>query len=240
MNKQILGIVLGGVLIALGLGSCGYFIGQTMYNAKVAMNIAEVKGLAEQRVESDIANWQLRFSISSKNKQDIPALYQQAEAQQQEIIAILKANGFTDDEIEIGLIEYKYYEYRDDGQTVVDQDHELEGMISLETTKVRDVATVRGEVNKLVAKGYNITNYAPTYRFTKLNDIKPEMLKAATTNARIAANEFAANAGVAVGGIRSARQGNFSITDAGEEYGDRHKIEKDVRVVTRIEFYLTE
>ncbi len=116
-----------GVLVAFGLGSCGYFIGQTMFNAKVAMNIAEVKGLAEQRVESDIANWQLSFSNRSKRKQDIPALYQRAEQQQQEIIAILNANGFTDDEIEIGLIEYKYYEYRDENQAVVDQDHELEG-----------------------------------------------------------------------------------------------------------------
>ncbi len=240
MKNNLLSILLGGVLVAFGLGSCGYFIGQTMFNAKVAMNIAEVKGLAEQRVESDIANWQLSFSNRSKRKQDIPALYQRAEQQQQEIIAILNANGFTDDEIEIGLIEYKYYEYRDENQAVVDQDHELEGTISLETIKVRDVAKVRGEVNKLVAKGYDINNYSPTYRFTKLNDIKPEMLKAATTNARIAANEFAANAGVAVGGIRSARQGNFSITDVGEEYGDRYKIEKDVRVVTRIEFYLTE
>ncbi|WP_206422884.1 hypothetical protein [Photobacterium sanguinicancri] len=66
------------------------------------------------------------------------------------------------------------------------------------------------------------------------------MLKTATKNARIAANEFAENAGIKVGSIRTARQGNFSITDAGQEYGDLYKIEKDIRVVTSIEFYLTE
>jgi hypothetical protein len=66
------------------------------------------------------------------------------------------------------------------------------------------------------------------------------MLREATKNARIAANEFAENAGVRVGSIRSAYQGSFYIRDAGEEYGDTRKIDKDVRVVTTITFYLTE
>lgn len=83
-------------------------------------------------------------------------------------------------------------------------------------------------------------NNPPAYHFTKLNDIKPAMLKEATTNARIAANEFATNAGVQVGGIVNARQGGFVIRDVGESYGDTAKIEKDVRVVTNITFYLTE
>jgi len=95
-------------------------------------------------------------------------------------------------------------------------------------------------VNKLIAQGINISNEAPSYRFTRLNDIKPDMLREATKNARIAANEFAESAGVSVGGIRSARQGGFNIRDAGEEYGDTKKIEKDVRVVTTVMFYLTD
>ena len=66
------------------------------------------------------------------------------------------------------------------------------------------------------------------------------MLREATKNARSAAIEFAENAGVSVGGIRSARQGSFYIRDAGEDYGDTKKIEKDMRVVTTITFYLTD
>lgn len=66
------------------------------------------------------------------------------------------------------------------------------------------------------------------------------MLSEATKNARIAANEFAGNAGVTVGGIRSARQGSFNVRDAGEDYSDTKKIDKDVRVVTNITFFLTD
>jgi hypothetical protein len=102
------------------------------------------------------------------------------------------------------------------------------------------VSKVRASVNALIAQGLHIENRPPAYRFTKLNEIKPEMLREATQNARIAANEFAENAGVKVGSIRSALQGSFFVRDAGEEYGDTVKMEKDVRVVTTITFFLTE
>jgi hypothetical protein len=140
----------------------------------------------------------------------------------------------------VGVLDYNYHEFRDDKQVLVDQKHKMVGSISVETEKVELVGQVRARVSKLIAQGIDIKNMAPTYRFTKLNEIKPEMLREATKNARIAANEFAENAGVKVGGIRSARQGGFHVRDAGEEYGDTAKIEKDVRVVTTITFYLTE
>ena len=229
-----------GIFLALGMAVSGYFISQTMYNAKVAINTAEAKGLAERRVESDIANWKLEYKVAGKTRAEIPELYKQAEKIQQTIVKLLKESGFDDTEIEIGVIDYYYKEYRDKNQTLVDQEHKLVGSISVETHKVRKVSKVRSNINKLIAKGINIENNAPTYRFTKLNEIKPAMLSEATKNARIAANEFAKNADVKVGGIRSAYQGSFYIRDVGEEYADTKKIEKTVRVVTTITFYLTD
>ena len=241
MNKEIrAGLFFLGIFLAAGVATGGYFIGQTMYNAKVALNTAEAKGLAERRVEADRANWQLIFKVEGNKREEIAALYKKAEQQQETIINLLKENGFDEDEIEIGVIDYNQQEFRDENQVLVDQKHQLIGSIGVETDKVRLVSKVRAGVNKLIAQGIDIQNQAPAYRFTKLNEIKPDMLREATKNARLAANEFAENAGVKVGGIRSARQGGFYIRDAGEEYGDTVKIEKDVRVVTTITFYLTD
>lgn len=231
---------LTGIFVAIGLSVCGYFISQTIYNSKVALNTAEAKGLAEKRVTADIANWQLVFSVSSNQKDNIAELYKEAEDRQKIIIELLKQSGFSEEEIEIGVIDYSVLEYRDDDQKLVDQKHSLVGSILVETEQVKLVSKVRANVNTLIAKGFEIENRAPSYTFTKLNDIKPDMLREATKNARIAANEFAKIAGVSVGGIRNARQGNFYIRDAGQSYGDTAKIEKDVRVVTTITFYLTD
>jgi hypothetical protein len=229
-----------GLFVAVGLALAGYFIGQTLYNAKVALNTAEAKGLAERRVTADRANWNIILKVQGTSRAEVPSLYQQAEQQQQTIVNLLKDSGFDEGEIQPGVLDYHYQEYRDDKQVLVDQNHVLVGTISVETQKVELVGKVRASVNKLMAQGIDIENQTPAYRFTKLNEIKPDMLREATKNARIAANEFAENAGVKVGGIRDARQGNFFVRDAGEDYGDTAKIDKDVRVVTTITFYLTE
>lgn len=234
------GLLFIGLFIAVGLALGGYFIGQTMYNAKVALNTAEAKGLAERRVKADRANWNIGYNVKGKDKTEIPALYEQAEQQQQTIVKILKDSGFDENEIKTGVLDYRYQEFRDDKNKLVDQAHSLYGIITVETQKVEQVSKARSNVSKLIAQGIDIENMAPVYSFTRLNEIKPDMLREATKNARIAANEFAENAGVNVGGIRSAYQGSFFIRDAGEEYGDTRKIDKDVRVVTTITFYLIE
>ncbi len=234
------GLFFTGLFIAIGLALGGFFIGQTMYNARVALNTAEAKGLAERRVKADRANWNIAYTLKGKNRSEIPGMYEQAEQHQQTIVKILKDNGFDDSEIETGVLDYRYQEFRDENNKLADQLHSLYGTITVETQKVEQVSKARANISKLIARGIDLENMAPVYSFTKLNEIKPDMLREATKNARIAANEFAENAGVSVGGIRSAYQGSFFIRDAGEEYGDTRKIDKDVRVVTTITFYLTE
>lgn len=241
MNKENQGgIFFLGLFVAVGLAIAGYFVGQTLYNAKVAINTAEAKGLAERQVTADLADWNITFTVTGASRSELPTLYEQAEKQQKIIVDLLKENGFDESEIDVGVLDYNVYEYRDDQQKIVDESHDLDGVISVSTKQVEQIKKARTNINKLLAQGINIKNNSPSYRFTKLNEIKPDMLREATKNARLAANEFADNAGVKVGGIRSARQGSFYVRDAGEEYGDTNKIEKDVRVVTTITFYLTE
>lgn len=233
--------VLGGALfVSVGLALAGFFISQTLYNSKVALNTADVKGLAERRVEADTAYWTIKYTVSGADKALIPKLYEQSESDQTKIVDLLLSSGFERDEIVPGIIDYQKQEFRDDNQKLVEARHFLIGAIEVQTQKVRLVSDVRSKLNRLIAQGLDVQNNAPSYHFTQLNDIKPDMLKEATTNARLAANEFATNAGVKVGGIRSARQGGFVIRDVGENYGDTKKIEKDIRVVTNVTFFLTD
>jgi hypothetical protein len=222
------------------MASAGYFVGQTLYNSQVGINTADVKGLAERRVDSDRAYWRIQYTVSGEDKDSIPALYEKSKQDQSKIVSVLLDSGFAAEEISPGVVDYNRLEFRDENQNLVDETYLLTGSIEVETGKVRQVSAARAKLNELIAVGIDIRNNAPSYYFTSLNDIKPEMLKEATTNARIAANEFAANAGVSVGGIRSAVQGGFIIKDVGDNYSDTQKIEKDVRVVTTITFYLTE
>ena len=105
-------------------------------------------------------------------------------------------------------------------------------------------------MSELVGQGVslgseNACDSIPNYIFTKLNDVKPEMMAQATKNARAAAEQFAKDASAKVGTIRNATQGYFSIYAqdasegaAGNECGEQASLMKRVRVVTTIEYYL--
>ena len=233
------GLVAAAVCIATGLAAAGYFVGQTLYNARTGVNTAEVKGLAERRVMADRANWRIHYTVAGSDQSDMANLYARSEAELGIIVDTLAASGLTDDEINPGVVNYHRMEYRDANQQLVEARRVLTGSIDVETARVQLVAPARAALNKLIARGIDIGNGAPQYTFTGLNAIKPEMVREATRNARMAADEFADNAGVEVGGIRDARQGNFVIRDAGSDYGNTATLEKDVRVVTTITFYLT-
>ena len=74
------------------------------------------------------------------------------------------------------------------------------------------------------------------YLFTRLNDIKPEMIEIATIEARKVAEKFAEDSDSRLGKIKTASQGQFSISDR-----DRNNPHiKNVRVVSTIEYYLAD
>ncbi len=228
------------LILSVGIATCGYFASRTLYNAKVAVNTAQAKGLAERTVTADQANWTVGFTVTGKSKDEIPALYEKAEFQQKQILEILEKAGFNDSEIRAEVFGYKMREYRDENQNLVDETHSLGGSISIFTSRVELVDPARAEVNKLLAQGMDISDYAPRYNFTGINEIKPAMLKEAAQNARLAATEFADNAGAKVGKIRSAYQGGFTVEDAASYNSGSSSITKEVRVVTTIDFYLTD
>jgi hypothetical protein len=76
--------------------------------------------------------------------------------------------------------------------------------------------------------------FRPTFTFTGLNAIKPDMIAEATRNARDAAKQFAEDSGSRVGNIRRASQGYFSLEDR-----DQYTPEiKQIRVVTNVDYFL--
>ena len=130
MNKIFTPIICG-MLIATGMACAGYFIGQTMYNAKVALNIAEAKGLAERRVTANLVNWNMDFTLSSSKKSDLALLYKRAEELQKRISSILQCQGFEESEIDLGIIDYQYRAIRDDKNLLISQSYSLNAEIEI-------------------------------------------------------------------------------------------------------------
>jgi hypothetical protein len=80
----------------------------------------------------------------------------------------------------------------------------------------------------------------PTFVFSGLSDLKPEMIAEATSRAREAADQFATDSKSHLGGIRRANQGVFEILarDQAPGISEGGQVAKRVRIVSTVEYFL--
>ena len=230
--------ILPAILVALGLTLGGFFPGYYYYKTKAEARSVTVKGLAEKDVVADMGIWNIQFTVSGN---DLAAARTQIGKQANEVVKFLKTQKFADDEIHIGRIETNDLmanPYRDNTAAETAR-FILTQTIVVRSDKVQNISDAMSFSNELIGMGIVFSNQSASYFFTKLNDIKPEMLKSATQNAKEAALEFARNSGSSVGKIKTANQGVFSILAADDPNTyEASQINKKVRVVSTVEYLL--
>ncbi len=154
------------------------------------------------------------------------------------VIDFLKKNGITDEEIFVSapdIVDLKADRYASQDVT---HRYNVTSVITVSSEKVDTVRALIVKQASLLEKGVAIIagdyRYNTEFLFTKLNDLKPEMIAEATQNARVAAEQFAKDSESELGKIVSAQQGQFSISsrDANTPYI------KEVRVVSSVVFFL--
>ena len=227
-----------GLLIALGITSAGWFVREGLMTFRMEDRVVSMKGLAERDVEADLAIWSLSHSGTSN---DLAALQRSIEDHQNIILAYLKNAGFKDDEISIQPLQAQdllAQAYRPDG--VEKGRYIITQMITVRTPYMDKMDTALSGLGQLISKGVSLTNsMQPSYMFTRLNDIKPDMLAEAVRNARESAEQFASVSGQNIGRIKSARQGVFQILprDPVNFASEENQHYKRVRVVSTIDFF---
>ena len=228
------------VIMAIGLLFVGFFPGYYYYKSKFDYNAVTVKGLAEQDVEADLAIWEIKY-VATGN--DLVKTKDALEKQTDAILGFLSDSGFTDQEIEMGGMDTNDLmanPYR--GNEAVTSRFILTKTIIVRSNQVHNVADTYTRTGDLINSGVVFENRYDSpvsYIFTKLNDIKPQMLEQATINARNAALEFAKSSDSRVGKIHSANQGVFSILPRDNANApELQQINKKVRVVATVEYFL--
>lgn len=228
-------LILTGALVALGLLGGGYLLGDGIRRAQRSDRAVTVKGLSEREVTADLATWTIAYSATSADFAEAQA---SIDANTGTIRRFFGDLGFPADTLQPTGVN-------------VSQTTDNAGMrvftvrqrMTLRSTDIRrSQAAVRRQF-ELVRQGVMLEEGSGiAYTFTKLNDIKPQMVAAATKDARAAAEQFAKDSGAQVGAIKSASQGYFSIEardgDSGGGWGVSDTPYKKVRVVTTIDFYL--
>lgn len=227
-----------GVCIFLGLSALGYLLGNSAIKFKEYERTVTVKGLAERELDADVVIWPIQFTAAGN---DLEELYEAIDGNTAKIGGFLAGKGIAKKEISFttpAITDKSVQEYGNQARAEFRY-----AAVQTVTVYSREIDTVRkamSELSELGKTGIVFTggNYQTQteYLFTRLNEIKPEMIEEATRKAREVAEKFASDSKSSLGKIRKASQGQFSISER-----DRNNPHiKKVRVVSTVEYYLSD
>ncbi len=194
-----------------------------------------VRGLAEREVDADMAVWKLTFSVGENS---LPLLQKEILRQSQIVCSFLKDHGLEENDYSVlspEINDARMNMYVDTNRLTYN--YIAKQSVLVRSSKVNAVKEVNADTLKLLGSGVSVTNEYDNkveYEFTRLNEIKPDMIAEATKNARLAAEQFARDSGSKVGKIKTATQGLFSIENAAVGMEEK----KNVRVVTTVVYSL--
>ena len=236
-------------IVVIGLAINGMILGRAIERFKKEDRTILVKGFSEREVKSDFAVWTIKTRIANN---DLAAGSKANEEAKDKVIEFLAGNGFKPDEIiqkDLIVKDKKAQEY-EAPNSVNSFRFIIDNVIQVRSNQVDNIDRVSRMTDELLRRGVIISDRneyqgAVRYYYTKLNEIKPEMLTDATRNAREAAMQFAKESNSKIGKLKRANQGLFSILDRDQSLSGQSEggyasgvndLMKKVRVVVSVEY----
>jgi len=233
------------LILAAGVSLAGFLAGNGFARARAADRYVTVKGVAEREAKADLAIWPLTV-VGADNS--LAAAHAKLETSIAGVRQFLVKHGIDTSQVELT------------GFSVTDALANEYGPQRLPTNRyiIRETLMVRSvqpdlvlaasqKIGELAAIGVVVSSGpeyrgggGPTFVFTGLNKLKPQMIADATARAREAAAQFARDSHSDLGGIRQANQGIFEILPRDQAPGmsSESQINKTVRVVSTVEYFL--
>ncbi len=210
MNKNLLSSVFFSLAIVLSAYMLAYAF---MHRNKTEKKISVV-GLGKTDFTSDLIVWEGSFSTFDS---DLKQAYGRLNRDKKVVEQYLTDKGIGREEFVFSAVKTHPKTraiYSESGNYIGDEflGYELTQNITVKSEKVETVEKVGREITELLNKGVKFYSYAPRYYYTKLEDLKLEMISKATENAKLRAEKIAENSGAALGELIQARMGVFQIT----------------------------
>ncbi|NTW05412.1 MAG: SIMPL domain-containing protein [Peptococcaceae bacterium] len=229
------------VIVGLAMIVCTLILANTVNNYTRSKNTIAVTGAAKKQITSDSIVWQGIFSVQS------PQLSEAYSSLSQDLIkvkAYLKAKGIAEKDIVVSSINtMEVNEINANGMySNVIIGYRLTQSIEIKSKDVNKIEEISRASTELLDQGVQFQSQPPRYFYTKLNDLKIDMLAEASKDARRRAEMLVENSGSRIVGLRSSKMGVFQITapfsNEVSDYGinDTSSKEKEITSVVNAEF----
>lgn len=232
-------IVILGILLAFGV----------IFAAKSAVvpfakNSVTVTGSAYEIVKSDSGNIEVALNVRRANKS---LAYTVAKQQLPMILEYLKSKGFDiDKDVDVkSMSGYSSYKYNQNGMSTNEiAYYNLTQMIYVKSDDVNKIKDTALDIASLMEKGIDVDVRRTSYSYSKLPELKVELLKSATEDAQDRAQAMLKSTNNNVGKIQSVRMGVFQITPVDSTdvsdmgINDTSTIDKKITAVSNVTFQI--
>ncbi|MDB5228055.1 MAG: hypothetical protein JWN78_2248 [Bacteroidota bacterium] len=210
------------IIISIAIVITACILAGGLKNRNRANNTIAVTGLGKKDFVSDLIVWSGSFTKKNAVLKDAYA----AVDQDREVIKqYLLSKGIKSENIVFSAIDIdKTFDeaYDNNGTKIrsVFSGYQLRQKVTIESNDVDRVEELSRKVTELINSGIEFYSDAPEYYYTKLSELKVEMIAAATKDAQTRAKKIAENAGSEVGRLKNADMGVFQIVaqNSSEEY----------------------
>ena len=239
-------LTLRAAILAVGIALAGLLAGNGFARARAADRFVTVKGVSEREVRADLAIWPLHL-VGADN--DLAAANSKLTKSIVGVREFLTRHGVDTSQIQMtdfSATDAYANQYASDRRPA--NRYVVHQTVLVRSSRPDEVLAASQQIGELAAIGvaissggeYGPNSGGPTFVFSGLNKLKPEMIADATARAREAASQFARDSRSQLGGIRQANQGIFEILPRDQAPGinESSQIAKVVRVVATIDYYL--
>lgn len=201
------------IIIAVAAIAVAIIFSSSYKNRHRSNDIISVTGLGSKDFSSDLIVWEASYSGFSATLKQASS---EIDSTRSVVRKYLIGKGVSPKEIVFSAVEIdkEFHNWYDSDSKYHSEflGYRLGQTVTVESHEVEKIEQVSREVTELISQGIAVQSSAPEYYYTKLAELKIEMVAAATEDARIRAEQIAKNSGASLGDLRYAQMGVFQIT----------------------------
>jgi uncharacterized protein len=229
------------IILAVGFIIGAWILSSTWRYVSRSNVTINVTGSASENIRSDFAVWRGTFYAESNTMAEV---YAKLKISKEKVNNYLLSKNFSQDKIVMSSINTTTL-YINDNQgipTNVISGYRLSQDVSIESDDVNKIDNLSREATELINDGVEITSPTPEFLYTKLSDLKIQMIGRASKDAKERAEQIAESTGNGIGEVRSSRMGVMQINAKNStevsDYGinNTSSLEKTVTAVVNMSF----
>ncbi|MBN1384008.1 MAG: SIMPL domain-containing protein [Elusimicrobia bacterium] len=235
-NKIIYFAIIVGVCLIISALIASF----TFYMVRSPVDTLSVTGSVRQNVTSDIAIWTSNFTRTVP-AENLKEGYRMMQNDQRLVLDFFKDNGFSENDLNISPVFMEQLYMYDPNAP---KENLLKQTVRIQSSDVDKITSMANSTQTLINQGVIFSIQSLEYYYSKLPELRIELIPDAISDAKLRAQKIAEGSGKKIGTIKSANLGVVQVLPVNStevsDWGtyDTSTIEKDVMIPVTVIFTL--